>query len=150
MARAVQLNLKKKKISRGASTIPMQLIRLSRKNKKRSYNEKIKESLLALRLELSYSKKEIMNLYASHAPFGGNIVGIEAASWRYFGHSSNDLSWAEGALLAILPNSPIKGYVNKDVFNIDMNKEHRRLIVCRCITDVYCTNLLEYNPKSVQ
>ena len=129
MARAVQLNLKEKKISSGASTIPMQLIRLSRKNKKRSYNEKIKESLLALRLELSYSKKEIMNLYASHAPFGGNIVGIEAASWRYFGHSSNDLSWAEGALLAILPNSPamIHPGKNRDLLLKKRNRLLKRL-----------------------
>ena len=129
MARAVQLNLKEKKISSGASTIPMQLIRLSRKNKKRSYNEKIKESLLALRLELSYSKKEIMNLYASHAPFGGNIVGIEAASWRYFGHSSNDLSWAEGALLAILPNSPAMIHPGK---NRDLLLYKRNRLLKRC------------------
>ena len=83
----------------------MQVIRLSR-NKPRTLKEKIIEALLATRLELRYSKKEILAFYSSHAPFGGNVVGVSAASWRYFGHSSHDLSWAEAATLAVLPNSP--------------------------------------------
>jgi len=45
-------------------------------------------------------------LYASYAPFGGNVVGLKAASWRYFGRGAHQLSWAENALLAVLPNSP--------------------------------------------
>ena len=61
---------------------------------------------LALRLELSYSKKEILTLYAANAPFGGNIVGIDAASWFYFGRSAEALSWAEAAFLAVIPNDP--------------------------------------------
>jgi len=62
--------------------------------------------LLALRLELTLSKEEILALHASHAPFGGNVVGIDAAAWRYFGRSPEQLSWAENATLAVLPNSP--------------------------------------------
>ena len=64
------------------------------------------ESVLATRLELRYSKEEVLALYASHAPFGGNVVGLEAACWRYFGRDPKDLSWAEAAMLAVLPNSP--------------------------------------------
>jgi penicillin-binding protein 1C len=64
------------------------------------------EIILATRLELRYSKNEILNIYASHAPFGGNIVGINAASWRYFGRNPEQLSWGEASLLAVLPNSP--------------------------------------------
>jgi penicillin-binding protein 1C len=84
----------------------MQTIRIARKGKERTYYQKIIEVILAFRLELSYSKKEILQLYASHAPFGGNTVGIEAAAWRYFERSPEQLSWAENAMLAVLPNSP--------------------------------------------
>ena len=83
----------------------MKVIRLSR-NKPRTIQEKIIETILATRLEFRYSKKKILALYASQAPFGGNVVGIGAASWRYFGHAAHDLSWAEAATLAVLPNSP--------------------------------------------
>ena len=60
----------------------------------------------ALFLETTHSKQEILNLYASHAPFGGNVIGLETAAWRYFGRSASELSWAESATLAVLPNSP--------------------------------------------
>jgi len=103
--RAAKQNITEKRIVSGASTITMQTIRLSRKEK-RTFGEKLIELILATRLEFSYSKNEIVNLYASHAPMGGNVVGIEAASWRYFGHSSSSLSWGEAATLAVLPNSP--------------------------------------------
>ena len=84
----------------------MQVVRLSRNGKPRSIREKIIEIILATRLELRFSKQRILRLYAAHAPYGGNVVGIEAASWRYFGKPPHYLSWAEAALLAILPNSP--------------------------------------------
>lgn len=105
LARAIRQNLKAGKVISGGSTLTMQVIRLSRKAS-RTYLEKIIEIILATRLELSYSKDEILNLYASHAPFGGNVVGIEAAAWRYFGRSPVQLSWAEAATLAVLPNAP--------------------------------------------
>ncbi|MEN9918116.1 MAG: penicillin-binding protein [Bacteroidota bacterium] len=103
--RASKQNLKANKIVSGASTITMQTIRLARKEG-RTFSEKIIEMILATRLEFSYSKNQIISLYASHAPMGGNVVGIEAAAWRYFGHKSSTLSWAETATLAVLPNSP--------------------------------------------
>ncbi len=106
MARSIFLNLKEKRIVSGGSTISMQVIRLARKNKKRSYGEKIKEVFLSLRLELRYSKAQVLDLYSAYAPFGGNVVGIEAASFRYFGRKSKQLSWAESCLLAVLPNNP--------------------------------------------
>lgn len=103
--RALKQNLADSKIVSGASTITMQTIRMSQK-KERTFFEKIREAILATRLEFSYSKDDILNLYASHAPMGGNVVGIEAASWRYFGHEATTLSWSEAATLAVLPNSP--------------------------------------------
>lgn len=91
---------------RGGSTLTQQVIRLSRKNKKRSYGEKAVEVFLATRLEAGYSKQEILNFYATYAPFGGNVVGLETASWRYFGIPATELSWGQSAALAVLPNAP--------------------------------------------
>ena len=91
---------------RGGSTLTQQVIRLSRKNQERTYWEKVIEIFQATRLEVRLSKKEILNLYATYAPFGGNVVGLETASWRYFGLSSQDLSWGQAAALAVLPNAP--------------------------------------------
>ncbi|HEY0668935.1 MAG TPA: transglycosylase domain-containing protein, partial [Sphingobacteriaceae bacterium] len=105
LARAIKLNLSSKRTVSGASTITMQVIRLSM-NKRRTYWQKFKELILAFRLELSYSKQEILALYAANAPFGSNVVGLEAASWRYFSRSPDRLSWAEMAMLAVLPNAP--------------------------------------------
>jgi len=64
------------------------------------------EMIMAVRLEITYSKQEILALYASNAPFGSNVVGLDAASWRYFGRGPSQLSWGEMAALAVLPNSP--------------------------------------------
>ena len=105
LGRAMVQNAKAGRIVSGGSTLTMQTVRLMRQNK-RTYFEKFIEIILATRLELSYSKNRILGLYASHAPMGGNVVGIDAASWRYFGHDAASLSWAEAATLAVLPNSP--------------------------------------------
>lgn len=106
IGRAMRQNLTSGEIVSGASTLSMQVIRLSRNNPSRSYWEKITEMLRATRLEAEFSKDEILQLYAAHAPFGGNVVGLEAASWRYFNRPSYQLSWSEMASLAVLPNAP--------------------------------------------
>jgi penicillin-binding protein 1C len=106
IGRAVLKNIKNKGVVQGGSTLTMQVIRLSKKNDKRSIWNKLKESILAVRLEMSYSKNEIIALYASNAPFGSNVVGLDAAAWRYYGRSSEKLSWGEMATLAVLPNAP--------------------------------------------
>ena len=110
IARAVRSNLKARRVVSGASTLTMQLARLVMQQGGRDYRsgylDKAWQALLALRLECSYSKQELLALYASHAPFGGNIVGLEASAWRYFGRAPEQLSWAEVATLAVLPNAP--------------------------------------------
>lgn len=112
--KALKENLNSGDIKRGGSTITQQVIRLSRKGQSRTYLEKLKEIILATRLEFRYSKEKILTLYASHAPFGGNVVGIDAASWRYYNRNANDLSWAESATLAVLPNAPSLIYPGKN------------------------------------
>src|SRR5690554_514177 len=111
---AFRQNQKAGKVVRGGSTITQQVIRLSRENKKRSYGEKFVEAILSTRLEFRYSKESILKLYASHAPFGSNVVGLEMASWRYFGVKPHQLSWAESATLAVLPNAPSLIYPGKN------------------------------------
>ncbi len=106
VVRAAIQNIRAGHVVSGASTISMQVIRLSRKDQPRTFTEKLIEMMMALRLEIKYSKKEILALYTAHAPFGGNVVGLEAAAWRYFGRAPAQLSWAESATLAVLPNSP--------------------------------------------
>jgi len=106
LLRAVFQNLSHGRIVSGGSTISMQVIRMAKGNPARSIPQKMMEAILSTRLEFGYSKARILRFYAANAPFGGNVVGIEAAAWRYFGKSPALLSWAEGALLAVLPNSP--------------------------------------------
>lgn len=104
--RAAHSNWRQGRIVSGASTITMQLARLIRGDPARTYRAKAAEALLALKLEFHFSKQEILGLYAALAPMGGNTVGINAANWRYFQHRLEDISWAEAALLAVLPNDP--------------------------------------------
>jgi penicillin-binding protein 1C len=110
IGRAVRSNWRARRVVSGASTLTQQLARLVRQRDgarpRRSYLGKTIEALLAVRLEFEYSKDEVLALYASHAPFGGNVVGLEAAAWRYFARSPGELSWAEAATLAVLPNAP--------------------------------------------
>lgn len=106
MGRAIRQNIQAGAVVSGGSTITMQVIRLSRKGKSRTVFQKMLEVVLATRLEWRHSKAEILSLYASHAPFGGNVVGLEAACWRYFGRGPEELSWGEASLLAVLPNAP--------------------------------------------
>jgi len=104
--RAGYLNLKNKKIISGASTLTMQVARLLSASKTRGYIQKLKELFYALLLEIKYTKDEIFLLYASHAPLGGNVVGLEAAAFRYYSSSQKDLTASEISTLAALPNQP--------------------------------------------
>lgn len=126
LVRALWQYIESGRIVSGGSTISMQVIRLSRGNKARTIKEKLIEIVLATRLECSYSKKEILKMYASNAPFGGNIVGLEAASWKYFRRSPHDLSWSEASLLAVLPNAPSLIFPGKNTDKLQ--KKRNRLI----------------------
>jgi penicillin-binding protein 1C len=105
LARATVQNMKAGARVSGASTLTMQVARMLYKGE-RSYWQKAKEAFTALQLEARYSKDEILRKYVSLAPYGGNTVGLDAATWRYFGRPAWQLSWAEAALLAVLPNQP--------------------------------------------
>ena len=123
MARAMWQNVSRGEVVSGGSTLSMQVIRLARGNPPRTVGEKMREMVSAMRLELRCSKWEILNLYATHAPFGGNIVGIEAASLKYFGRGPTSLSWAEAALLAVLPNAPALMYPGRNNDNLKTKRD---------------------------
>ncbi|MCP4460650.1 MAG: penicillin-binding protein 1C [Cytophagales bacterium] len=105
IVRAIWQNIRDGRVVSGASTLTMQIARMMGGNQ-RTLTNKLQEMMVALKLEMRYSKKELMIIYASMAPFGGNVVGLEAASWRYYGRAPHLLSWGESAALAVLPNQP--------------------------------------------
>ena len=114
IARAAVANARAGRVVSGGSTLTMQLARLLREDPPRTLAEKAREALLALQLEWHLSKDQILVEYASRAPFGGNTVGLRAAAWRYFQRPPEALSWAEAALLAVLPNSPALIHPGRD------------------------------------
>ncbi len=114
LARSLVQNIRSGTIVSGGSTLTMQVARLAGNNPPRTYLRKAIEILMALKMEVIHSKQEIMLMYASNAPFGGNVVGIDAAAWRYFGCRPGQLSWGEAALLAVLPNAPSMLYPGRN------------------------------------
>ncbi len=138
LIKSIKVNIEKGRIIRGASTLAMQVMRMKNRNASRTIKNKILESISALKYSLLNSDKEIIRDWAEIAPYGGNVIGVKAAALRYFGRPLQNLSWAEYALLAVMPNSPgtvnltinrdkilakrnqlltklhFKGYINKD------------------------------------
>lgn len=105
VVRALVQNIRQKRVVSGASTITMQVARISHP-KSRTLWHKVLEAAEALKLEIRYSKAEILRMYLHHAPYGYNIVGIRAAALKYFGKEPAWLTWSEAAVLAVLPNAP--------------------------------------------
>ena len=128
IARAALSNLRSRSIVSGGSTLTMQTARLSRPAGPRTMGAKLVELWASVRLELFHTKSDILGMYASRAPYGANVVGLEAAGFRWFGRAPVDLTWAEAATLAILPNSP--GLVHPGRSR-DALREHRDALLGR-------------------
>lgn len=103
--RAAVQNISHGRIVSGGSTLTMQLARMLDRQP-RTMSAKLLETFRAFQLEIRYSKEEILAFYLSMAPYGGNLEGIEAASYAYFNKSSQSLSASESALLIAIPKSP--------------------------------------------
>lgn len=149
--RAIKSNLTSGMKKEGGSTLTMQLARMARGNQSRTIKNKIIESLWAIDIELTHSKEEILQLYASNAPFGGNIVGVDAAAWRYFNRDVQALSWAEYCTLAVLPNSPslIHLWKNRNSLTQKRNRLLSILLKKKIITkEEYSLSILEPLPES--
>jgi len=150
--RALVQNIKEQKIISGGSTITMQVCRLARGKAKRSVRNKLIEMIWALNIELRYSKDEILKMYASHAPFGGNIVGLDAAAWRYFERPPEDLSWAESATLAVLPNAPALVYPGRMDEKLKQKRDrllHKLLSNGELDSITYQLSIAEPTPEKV-
>lgn len=105
ITRAAINNLRGKRVE-GGSTITQQLIKNALLSNERSYQRKIKEAILAIFTEILYTKEEILEMYLNYIPYGGTAVGIESASQAYFDKHASQLTLAEAALLAGLPQAP--------------------------------------------
>lgn len=104
--RAVFVDITKGYKAQGGSTITQQLAKKSFLTDDKTFTRKIKELILAYRIEEMYSKDEILNLYLNQIPYGNNAYGIEAATQMYFGKPAKDISLSEAALMAAIPNAP--------------------------------------------
>lgn len=147
IARAIKQNFSNQKTVSGGSTLTMQVIRLHKQKNQRNIWNKLSESILAIRLECSYRKKTILALYASNAPFGSNVVGLDAAAWRYFGRNAEQLTWGEMAALAVLPNAPSLVHPGKNT-PILLRKRNAlldKLLANKTIDAVTC-NLAKLEP----
>jgi len=106
IARAALINLKGGTVKQGGSTITQQLAKNLFLSSDKTYNRKIKELVLAIKLEQLYSKDEILEMYMNVIYYGSDAYGIQAASHTYFNKNAADLSLQECALLAGLPQAP--------------------------------------------
>lgn len=106
IARAVVANYQTGSPVQGGSTITQQFVKNALLDRKKLYSRKVREILLAYKVESHFNKDEILELYLNEIPYGRNSYGAEAASKTYFGKSASDLNLAESAYLAALPQAP--------------------------------------------
>ncbi|MDA8098866.1 MAG: PBP1A family penicillin-binding protein [Nitrospiraceae bacterium] len=130
LLRAMVRNIRAGRILEGGSTLTQQLAKVLFLTPERSYTRKLKEILLALKIEQRYTKQEILTLYLNQVYFGSGAYGIEAAAQTFFGKPARDLTLGECALLAGLPRSP-KYY--SPFRSRDLAKERRAYVLRRMI-----------------
>ena len=138
--RAAWANLNKNKIAQGGSTITQQYIKnayLGGPQSERTYARKIKEAILAIEMELKYSKNEILGFYLNQVSYGSNAYGIEATAQTFFNKNTNDLTLAQGALLASLPKAP--SYFSPFGSHTDDLKARQEYILDRMVKFGYIT-----------
>jgi penicillin-binding protein 1C len=129
--RAVGQNLRAGRIVSGASTLDMQVCRMM-DNRPRTFQAKAVEAFRAAQLNRLLTKEQILETYLNAAPYGGNVQGAEAASLRYFNKHAKDLSLAEAALLAGLPQSPSRYRPDR---NLDAATERQQVVLRRMLDD---------------
>ncbi|HTM09535.1 MAG TPA: PBP1A family penicillin-binding protein [Verrucomicrobiae bacterium] len=136
IVRASFANIRKRKVHEGASTLTQQLVRGFFLTPKRTFDRKIREAILAYRVEKNHTKDEILYLYFNQVYFGHGNYGIEAASRDYFGKTVSDINVAEAALLAGLPRSPSRNSPYRDFFAA---RERQRYVLGRMLSEGFVT-----------
>lgn len=128
MARAAWVDLRARRFIQGGSTLTQQLVKLRLGRPPRTLPQKLREMVWALRLERSLGKEAILSAYLAEAPYGGRVTGAEAAARLYFGKPASQLTWAEAALLAALPQRPTAFNPRKSP---DAARDRQRWILAR-------------------
>jgi len=136
IVRASFANLKRRGVHEGASTLTQQLVRGFFLTPERTFSRKIREAILAYRVEKNHTKDEILYLYLNQVYFGHGNYGIEAACRDYFGKSVGEINIAEAALLAGLPRSPSRNSPYRDFFAA---RERQRYVLGRMLAEGYIT-----------
>ncbi|GAV23572.1 transglycosylase domain-containing protein [Carboxydothermus pertinax] len=134
--RALIVNLLKKDLAQGASTITQQLVRNVYLTQEKSFTRKIREALLAIQLERVYTKKEILEMYLNVIYFGNGNYGIEEAARNYFGKSATKLTLGEAALLAGIPRRP---NFYAPTINFDAANSRKNLVLDKMVEQGYIT-----------
>lgn len=138
MTRAFYKNIEAGHIVQGGSTITQQVAKSLYLSSEKSYMRKIKEALLAYKIDRYLSKDEIMNLYLNHIYLGHGTYGIEAASQGYFGKSARYLNLAEASLLAGLPKAPS---TYSPFLHFDKARQRQAYVLERMVDDEYITTV---------
>lgn len=154
--RAILANLTSFSFSQGGSTITQQVVKNSLLTNEKFISRKIKEWILAIKLEKNATKDEILNLYLNESPYGGNLYGVEEATQAFFNKKSSEVTLAEAAYIAALPQSPssLSPY-GKNVDRLDDRKNlvlKKMLEANRITNDEYESALKErvvFAPRSV-
>ncbi len=154
--RAVLANITSLSFSQGGSTITQQVVKNSLLTKEKKISRKIKEWILAIKLEKTADKDTILNLYLNESPYGGNVYGVEEASRLYFAKKSSEVTLAEAAYLAALPQSPtvLSPYgKNKqrliDRKNLVLEKMLENKLITQEEFDQASKENVEFQPRSV-
>jgi len=132
MLRAFWANLKGGGKLQGASTITQQVVKNTLLTREKKISRKLKEMVLALKIERVLSKDEILTIYLNEIPYGGQLYGIEEAAQAYFGKSATGVTMAEAAYLAALPNAP--SYYSPYGQNKDELERRKNMILDRMLT----------------
>ncbi len=135
--RALKQNISEQKVVSGGSTITMQVARIYGQRDRTVFNKSI-EMLQAVKMEMLYSKEDILRMYLNNAPYGSNIVGISSASYKYYQKDLTELTWAEACLFAVLPNNP--GYLYPGS-NTDKLKNKRDKLLLKLYNEGIITEL---------
>jgi 1A family penicillin-binding protein len=127
--RAVLANLKSGEFSQGGSTLTQQIVKNTLLTQNKRVSRKLKEWILAVKVEREFSKEQILEIYLNEAPYGGSIYGIQEASKTFFDKDAKDVTLAEAAYLAAIPNAPT--FFSPYGQNKDRLDERKNLVLSR-------------------
>lgn len=147
--RAFYINLSAGRVVQGGSTITQQVVKSFFLTPERSLSRKIREAILAYRIEKNLSKEEILHLYLNQIYLGNGAYGVQSASEVYFGKDANDINIAEAALLAGLPKAPSR---YSPYHNLEAAKERQQYVITRMLEEGFikredAEKALKYNIK---